>query len=111
MPVSSISESRREDKPDSNPQVLSCSRTVQIGSGNTVLNLNPDQMKYRVLIERDEDGVFVATVPSLPGCIADGSTREEALSSVREAIALYIESLKEHGDPIPPPITEELVEV
>jgi predicted RNase H-like HicB family nuclease len=68
-------------------------------------------MKYRVLIERDEDGVYVATVPSLPGCISDGPTREVALENVREAIALYIESLKEHGDPIPPPISEELVEV
>lgn len=68
-------------------------------------------MKYRVLIERDEDGVYVATVPSLPGCISDGPTREVALEAVREAIALYIESLKEHGDPIPPPISEELVEV
>lgn len=68
-------------------------------------------MKYRVLIEQDEDGVFVATVPTLPGCVADGPTREEALRSVREAIALYIESLEAHGDPIPPPITEELVEV
>jgi len=68
-------------------------------------------MTYRVLIEPDEDGIFVATVPSLPGCIADGPTRAEALDSVREAIALYIESLEAHGDPIPPPITEELVEV
>ncbi len=68
-------------------------------------------MKYRVLIERDEDGVFVATVPTLPGCVADGPTRTTALSSVREAIALYIESLEHHGDPIPPPISEELVEV
>ena len=68
-------------------------------------------MKYRVLLERDEDGVFVATVPSLPGCIADGPSREAALTNVREAIALYIESLEDHGDPIPPPITEELVEV
>lgn len=58
-------------------------------------------MKYRVLIERDEDGVFVATVPSLPGCVADGRSREEALQSVREAIALYTESLEEHGDPVP----------
>jgi predicted RNase H-like HicB family nuclease len=68
-------------------------------------------MKYRVLIERDEDGVFVATVPALPGCVADGPTREEALVNVREAISLYIESLEAHGDPIPPPITEEVVEV
>ena len=68
-------------------------------------------MKYRVLIETYEDGVFVATVPSLPGCVADGSTRGEALTNVKDAIALYVESLEDHGDPVPPPITEELVEV
>ncbi len=68
-------------------------------------------MKYRVLIETDEDGVFVATVPSLPGCVADGPTRGKALANVKEAIALYVESLEDHGDPVPPPITEELVEV
>ncbi len=68
-------------------------------------------MKYRVLIETDEDGVFVATVPALPGCVADGATRGEALSNVKDAIALYLESLEDHGDPIPPPITEEVVEV
>lgn len=68
-------------------------------------------MKYRVLVEPDEDGVFVATVPSLPGCLADGPTRQQALANFREAIALYLESLDAHGDPIPPPITEEMVEV
>jgi predicted RNase H-like HicB family nuclease len=68
-------------------------------------------MKYRVLIEPDEDGRFVASVPALPGCIADGPTREEAITSVREAIAAYVESLDAHGDPIPPPITEEVVDV
>ena len=68
-------------------------------------------MKYRVLIEPDEDGVFVATVPSLPGCVADGPTRADALRNVREAISLYVESLEAHGDPVPPPITEEMVEV
>jgi len=68
-------------------------------------------MKYRVLIEQDEDGVYVAEVPSLPGCISQGETREEAIDNIREAISVYLESLKAHGDPIPPPITEELVEV
>jgi predicted RNase H-like HicB family nuclease len=68
-------------------------------------------MKYRVLIEQDEDGVYVAEVPSLPGCISQGQTREEAVEGIREAIAAYLESLEAHGDPIPPPITEELVEV
>lgn len=68
-------------------------------------------MKYRVLIEQDEDGVFVAEVPSLPGCISQGSTRAEALSNIQEAIEGYLESLKAHDEPIPPPIEEEVVEV
>lgn len=68
-------------------------------------------MKYRVLIEQDEDGVYVAEVPALPGCVSQGETREEAVANIREAIAAYLESLEEHGDPIPPPITEEVVEV
>ena len=68
-------------------------------------------MKYRVLIEQDEDGVFVAEVPSLPGCISQGQTRTEATENVKEAIALYLESLNAHSEAVPPPITEELVEV
>ncbi len=68
-------------------------------------------MKYRVLIEQDEDGMFVAEVPSLPGCISQGRTRSESLENIREAISVYLESLEAHGDPVPPSITEELVEV
>lgn len=68
-------------------------------------------MKYRVLIEQDEDGVFVAQVPSLPGCISEGQTRGEALENVREAISAYLESLQKHDEPVPPAITEEVVEV
>ena len=68
-------------------------------------------MRYRVLIEQDEDGVYTVTAPSLPGCISQGKNREEALKNIREAIALYLESLKAHGDPVPPSISEEVVEV
>jgi antitoxin HicB len=68
-------------------------------------------MKYRVLIEQDEDGMFVAEVPSLPGCISQGRTRAEAVENAKEAIAAYLESLEAHGDPVPPPISEEVVEV
>lgn len=68
-------------------------------------------MKYRVLIEQDEDGVFVAEVPALPGCISQGQTRAEASANIKEAIELYLDSLAANNDPIPPPITEELVEV
>jgi predicted RNase H-like HicB family nuclease len=68
-------------------------------------------MKYRILIEQDEDGVFVVEVPALPGCISQGDTRQEAIENAREAIAAYLESLAAHDEPIPPPIAEELVEV
>ncbi len=68
-------------------------------------------MKYRVFIEQDEDGVFVAEVPSLPGCISQGATRAEALKNIQEAMEVYLESLKAHGDPVPPSINEEIVEV
>ncbi len=68
-------------------------------------------MKYRVNIEQDEDGVFVAEVPLLPGCISQGATRRKAVENIKEAIELYLESLEAHGEPVPPPITEEIVEV
>jgi len=68
-------------------------------------------MRYRVLIQQDEDGIYVAELPSLPGCISQGAMRDEAVAQVREAIAAYVESLQEHGEPIPPPITEEIVEL
>jgi predicted RNase H-like HicB family nuclease len=68
-------------------------------------------MKYRVLIEQDEEGMFVAEVPSLPGCISQGKTRSEALFNIQEAIKAYAESLRKHNEPIPLPITEEIVEV
>ena len=68
-------------------------------------------MRYRVLIEQDEDGVYVAEVPALPGCISQGKTRSEAINSIKEAIAGYLDSLRAHDEPIPPPITEEVVEV
>lgn len=68
-------------------------------------------MKYRILIEQDEDGVFVAECPALPGCISDGKTREEAIKNIQEAIQGYIESLRKHNEPVPPSIIEEIVEV
>ncbi len=68
-------------------------------------------MKYRVLIEQDEDGVFVAEVPALPGCLSQGQTRADALKNIQEAIEVYLESLKAHDEPIPSAIDEEVVEV
>ncbi len=68
-------------------------------------------MKFRVIIEQDEDGRFVATCPALPGCISQGETHAEAHANIADAINGYLESLRKHGEPIPPPITEEVVEV
>ena len=68
-------------------------------------------MKYRIIIEQDEDGVFVAECPALPGCVSQGKTREEAVENINDAIRGYLESLKKHNEPIPPPIEEEIVEV
>lgn len=68
-------------------------------------------MKFRVLVEQDEDGVFIAECPALPGCISQGSTRKESLDNINDAIKGYLESLKKHNEPIPPSIFEETVEV
>ena len=68
-------------------------------------------MKYRIFIEKDEDGVFVAECPSLPGCISQGQTRAEAVDNIQDAIKGYIESLKKHNEPVPPAIDEEIIEV
>ncbi len=60
-------------------------------------------MEYTVVIERADDGSFSAHVPDLPGCISCGDTREEALEMIKEAIRGHIETLREHGDPVPKP--------
>jgi antitoxin HicB len=70
-----------------------------------------DVMKFRTIIEQDEDGMFIAECPALPGCISQGKTREEALKNIKDAIHGYLESLKKHNEPIPPSIEEEVVEV
>jgi len=60
--------------------------------------------KYKIIIYwSDEDNVFVAEVPELPGCMAHGETEESALSNVKDAIQLWIDTAKEFGDTIPTP--------
>lgn len=68
-------------------------------------------MWWRILVEQDEDRMFITECPSLPGCISQGKTREEALENIQDAIKGYLESLKKHKEPIPPSIQEEVVEV
>ena len=66
---------------------------------------------FKVIVERDEDGVFIARVPELPGCVSDGRTKREALKNVKEAIEGYLETLKDEGWPLPKMISEETVTV
>ena len=68
-------------------------------------------MRYTVVLEREGDGGFVATVPVLPGCVSQGDTREEALLNIREAMALYIEDCRLAGDPVPAEDSVEFVEL
>jgi predicted RNase H-like HicB family nuclease len=68
-------------------------------------------MRYTVVLEREEDGGYVASVPALPGCVSQGDTRAEALKNIQEAIALYVEDCRDAGDPVPTEAGKEFVEV
>lgn len=68
-------------------------------------------MRYTVILERESDGGYVATVPVLPGCVSQGDTREEALRNILEAADLYIEDCIESGDPVPNEGGREFVEL
>ncbi len=57
-------------------------------------------MKFLATLDRDEDGVWIAECPSIPGCVSQGATREEALANVREAIAACLEVRSERGLPL-----------
>ncbi len=57
-------------------------------------------MKFFVTVDRDEDGVWVAECPAIPGCVSQGDTREEALANIREAITLCLEVRAERGLPL-----------
>jgi predicted RNase H-like HicB family nuclease len=57
-------------------------------------------MKFTVTLDRDEDGVWIAECPGIPGCVSQGTTREEALDNVKEAIKLCLEVRAERGLPL-----------
>ncbi len=66
--------------------------------------LNPMEQKdytYSVILTPAEEGGFTVTVPSLPGCITEGDTYEEAMTNAREAIGLTLACLEAHGDVVP----------
>lgn len=57
-------------------------------------------MRFNVTIDRDEDGVWIVECPSIPGCVSQGETREEALQGIAEAIRLCLEVRAERGMPL-----------
>ena len=57
-------------------------------------------MKLMVTLDRDEDGVWIAECPAIPGCVSQGATRDEALANVKEAIAGCLEVRAEQGMPL-----------
>ena len=59
-------------------------------------------MKYVYIIEKAADGSYSAYLPDLPGCTTSGNSEAEVKENMKEAISLYIDSLREHGEPIPP---------
>ncbi len=61
-------------------------------------------LNYKILLRKEPEGGYTVIVPSLPGCITYGETIEKAIEMAKEAVELYIESLREHGEEIP---TEE----
>lgn len=68
-------------------------------------------MRYTVILQRESDGGYVAVVPSLPGCVSQGDTREEALKNIEEAAELYIEDVRATGDPLPVEDQREFIEL
>lgn len=68
-------------------------------------------MKFKIIIEQDEDGIFIAECPTLPGVVSQGKTRTEAIKNISDAMQGYIVSLKKHKEPIPDRITEEVIEI
>jgi len=56
-------------------------------------------MKLKVILEPSDEGGYTVFVPSLPGCISEGNTKEEALKNIKEAIELYLESVEDESLP------------
>ena len=68
-------------------------------------------MRYTVILQKEEDGGFIVTVPVLPGCVSQGDTREEALRNIEEAVEVYLEDVRASGDPVPIEDTRAFVEI
>lgn len=95
---------------ESNEQYNGCHNWLAIQKINNIIMAPAnwdDPMKilnYRILLRKEPEGGYTVIVPSLPGCVTFGSTIDEAIAMAKEAIELFLESLRAHGEDIP---TEE----
>ena len=98
-----LQRDKGQAKPYQVRQVRSCDSEVR-AEGERVM------YKYEIILYWSRiDGVFVAEVPELPGCMAHGDTQEAALGNVNQAMELWIDTARESGDPIPEPKGERLM--
>ena len=67
------------------------------------MGLPAHDLTYTVILEREDDGGFSVWVPDLPGCASQGDSYEEAIANIKEAMGLYIESVRADGMPVPEP--------
>jgi predicted RNase H-like HicB family nuclease len=74
-------------------------------------NRRQREYEFTVIIEQDEDGIYMATCPALQGCRTEGDTEEEAREMIKDAIRLHIESRLDLGEPIPHEVASERVRV
>lgn len=75
------------------------------------VDLEKEAMRYTVVLEQEADGGYSVSVPALPGCHSQGDTRAEALTNIREAIELYVETLRDAGEIVPTDAGKEFVEI
>jgi predicted RNase H-like HicB family nuclease len=67
--------------------------------------------RFSIVVEQDEDGVYISSCPVLQGCYSQGNTYEEAVENLKDAIRLHIEARREVGEPIPIEVAIDKVEV
>lgn len=60
------------------------------------------ERRYKVIIEKDEDGVYIATAPALPGVVEQGDTVDEAFENMGAALRFTLDSMSEEGEELPP---------
>jgi len=67
--------------------------------------------QFTVVVERDEDGVYISSCPALQGCHSQGDTYEEAIENLKDAIKLHIEARQSLGEPVPIEVALDRVEI